>query len=110
MASLYAQYLMEKTDDQIIETNDGFVTYRFLDAVSVYIVDIYVNPTGRKRGAATVLANHVVDIAKAKGCEKLIGTVIPSNKNSTDSLRVLLAYGMKLESSAPDLIVFGKGI
>ena len=39
--SLYAEYLREKTDDEIIETVEGFATYRFLPGYACYIIDIY---------------------------------------------------------------------
>lgn len=110
MASLYAQYLMEKTDDQIIETDSGFATYRYMGNETIYIVDIFIQKGFRGYTHATNLANIIVEEAKTRGCKKLVGTVIPSNKNSTDSLKVLIAYGMKLESSGPDLIVFSKEI
>ena len=41
--SLYANYLREKSFDEILETDKGFATYRFLDErKTVYIVDLYV--------------------------------------------------------------------
>lgn len=109
--SLYANYLREKTTDQIMETDHGFATYRFLkDQNAVYIVDIYVLPEFRKSNVASSMADAIVKAAKEDGYKKLVGSVIPSNKNSTDSLLVLLAYGMSLESSSNDFIVFGKEI
>ena len=106
---MYADYLKEKTDDMIVETDKGFATYRYMnDGKSVYIIDIYILPHLRELGAASSIADLIVVGAKAKGCTELIGTVVPSNKNSTDSLKVLLGYGMKLFSSSQDLIVFKK--
>jgi ribosomal protein S18 acetylase RimI-like enzyme len=109
--SLYAQYLKEKTNDQILETEKGFATYRYLDGdKSVYIVDIYVLPEFRKSHAASNLADQIVVEAKQRGAKELLGSVVPSTKGSTQSLKVLLGYGMSLKSSAQDFIVFTKGI
>lgn len=109
--SLYAQYLKERTDDFIIENGAGFVTYRYMnEGKAVYIVDIYIVPELRKSGAAAGLADRVVEEAKAKGATELLGSVVPSTKNSTVSLRVLLGYGMTLVSSTNDFIVFKKEI
>lgn len=108
---MYAGYLMEKTDYQIVETNEGFATYRYLeDQKAVYIVDIYIVPDLRKKGVASTIADNIVEAARIKGCTKLLGSVVPSNKNSTSSLKVLLAYGMSLESSSGDFILFKKDI
>lgn len=111
MSSLYASYLNERTNDEILESQDGFATYRFInDGKSVYIIDIFTKPEVRKTGYAAALADIIVKRAKEKGCTELIGTVVPSTKGATTSLKVLLAYGMELQSAAPDLIVFRKGI
>lgn len=110
-SSHYANYLSERTTDFIMEDSNGFVTYRFLnDGKSVYIIDIYVIPDMRKQGLASDFADIVVSMAKARGCEEVLGTVVPSSKGSNESLRVLLAYGMELKSSAHDIIIFRKGI
>lgn len=106
---MYAEYLKEKTSDHIIETARGFATYRFVDK-AVYIVDIYTIPQYRKTNEASTIADIIVEVAKKKGCVELLGSVVPSNKGSTDSLNVLLAYGMKLKSSSDNFIVFHKEI
>lgn len=107
--SLYARYLTERTNDRILETEHGFATYRLLpEAKSVYIVDLYVDPDFRKSGAASRLADQIAEMAKKEGATKMLGSVVPSTKGSNDSMKVLLAYGMRLQSSAFDLIVFEK--
>jgi hypothetical protein len=111
MNSMYAKYLKEKTQDQIVETDKGFVTYRYLaDGKTVYIVDIYVLPDWRQTYAAKAMADNIVEEARKKGCNQLLGSVVPSNKSSTTSVKVLLAYGMNLVSSGNDLIFFKKDI
>lgn len=107
--SLYAKYLTERTYDSILERPEGFVTYRYIDNTkSVYIMDIYIDPEFRTKGAASKLADVIADQARAKGYKEMLGTVVPSTKNSTASLKVLLGYGMELKNAGPDLIVFRK--
>lgn len=106
--SLYAEYIKERTSDEIVELAEGFATYRFTDEHTVYIIDIFVKPYLRKSGAARSMADEIVKIAKIKGCTKLLGSIIPSNKDSTISLKVLLAYGMTLDSCSTDFILFKK--
>ena len=108
--SLYAEYLKEKTSDQIIENEKGFITYRYVDEKTVYIIDLFILPDFRRDHVASLLADSIVEEAKKKGCTKLLGSVVPSNKNSNTSLKVLLGYGMVLESSSNDFIVFKKEI
>lgn len=109
--SLYGRYILERIGDGIIEREEGFATFRFLnDRKSIYIVDIYVLPDFRNQNIAKELADEIVAIGKEEGATELLGTVVPSARNSTDSLRVLLGYGMKLKSSTSDGIIFSKEI
>lgn len=110
MESLYAQYLTERTNDKIIEMEEGFVSYRFVDKNAVYIVDIFVKPEFRKQGFASKLADCVAAEARKHGCTSLLGTVDPRTKGSTISLCVLVAYGMKVSHLHEGLIVFKKEI
>lgn len=109
--SMYADYIRERTDDDIVESDAGFATFRFInDGKSVYIIDIYVEPGHRKSGHASDLANEIAEIGRGRGCSELLGTVVPSTRGSTTSIKVLLAYGMTLHSASNDLIVFRKDI
>lgn len=108
--SMYAEYIKERTDDHILETETGFATYRFLGDATCYIIDIYVKPEFRKQSVASDIADTIMGIAKSSGYKKLIGSVVPSAKGSTTSLRVLLGYGMTLESCSNDFILFKKDI
>lgn len=108
--SLYSQYTKERTNDIILETGAGFATYTYLDAQTVYIKDIFIVSECRGLGMASQLADQIVLEAKSKGCTTLLGSVCVSAKNSTDSLKVLLAYGMKLKSTVQDGIYLTKDI
>lgn len=107
--SLYGQYIKEREGKSILEKDYGFATY-VINGQECYIEDIYVVPEMRKKHVASELANEVVEIAKAKGCTVLTGTVSPTAKGATESLKVLLAYGFQLHSCRPDLIIFAKEI
>ncbi len=109
IVSHYADYLKEKTADLIIEDESGFASYRWInEGKSVYIVDIYIIPEYRRKGVAALFADRIAAEAKERGCTDMIGSVIPSNKGSSESLDVLRSYGMELVSSAQDVIYFRK--
>jgi hypothetical protein len=108
---MYAKYIKERTSDHIFENDYGFATFRFLDdGKTVYIIDIFIEEKQRQSGKASLLADLIVSEAKLKGATKLIGSVVPSTKNSTTSMKVLLGYGMVLDSAADNLIIFRKDI
>lgn len=108
--SYYAEYLKERLGDEIIENEHGFVVFRYLNDQTVYIVDIFIAHKHREMNNASLLANEVIKIAKQRGCTILIGSVVPTTKNSTISLKVLLGYGMTLQSASQDFITFKKDI
>ncbi len=110
MESLYSKYISERTTDCVYETPVGYVLYRYINDNQVYIVDIFVEKNSRKNGEAARMADEIVKFAKVRGCKQLIGSVAPSSKNSNDSLKVLLGYGMTLASCSNDFIVFSKEI
>ncbi len=107
MDSLFAQYIKERENKEIIESDIGFATYYFVDK-NCYIQDIFVKSDFRKSGEASRLADEISKIAKENGCTKLYGSVVPSAKGSTESLHVLLHYGFKLNSSINNFIAMEK--
>lgn len=107
--SLYADYLLERTDIQILERIDGFATYSIVGE-ECYIRDVYVVPKERRHHAASSMGNEIADIARLKGCTFLTGSVCPQAKGANESLKFLMAYGMKLHSAANNLIIFKKDL
>lgn len=106
--SLYAEYL-KLNGKEIIEMDEGYATYfDFNDGI--YIEDIYVRPEFQKQGIASKIADVIAMIAKAKGFTKLYGSIRPSYKYSTESMKILLAYGFKINSSVNDAIALVKEI
>lgn len=108
--SFYADYLKERTNDNILETEYGFVTYRYLNEKQVYIIDIYVDPLHRKQGIAAKMATAIAMEAKSLGCSEMLGTVIASTKGAKESLLILFAYGMDLSKIENNIIILKKDI
>lgn len=106
---MYRDYLKERLGDVLLERDEGFATYRFIGD-AVYIVDIYVRPDFRRTMVASNMADEIAEIAKEKGCKEMIGTVSSMSKNPTDSIKVLLGYGMKFFSSTNEGLIFKKEI
>lgn len=107
--SLFGQYISEREGKEIVEDNQGFATYFYVND-GVYIENIYVSPDFRQAGVASKYADQIAELAKAKGYKKMYGSVAPSKKGSTASLKVLFAYGFELESAAQNAIIVVKEI
>lgn len=111
--SLWADYLSECLGKIVLEAEEGFAVYLYTmwnDRKAVYIEEIYVRPDLRKRGVAASLADAIADVAKEQGCAFLIGSVAPTARGSTASLKVLLSYGFELShlDAQNNLIIFTK--
>lgn len=107
--SLYADYVKERGVFNIVELEQGFATYR-INGAECYIEDIYVVPEARNKHIATLLADRISEEAKEKGCRYLTGSVMPTANKSTESTKVLLAYGFKLLRAENNAIYFIKEI
>lgn len=106
---MFADYIKERENKECLYSAKGFATFLF-EKETCYIENIYVKPEFRKEGEASRLADEIADIAAKKGCKLLMGSVSPLANGSTDSLKVLLAYGFKLVSSTNNFIILSKEI
>jgi hypothetical protein len=110
MKSLYAQYVLEREDQETLENEFGFLTYRALPSKEApqefRIFDLYVIPEKRKSGVASSLADQVVLLAKGSGCHILTGSVDTHARGATESVKVLLAYGFQVLRTDGPMIYF----
>ena len=107
---MYKQYLKERTNTHVVESDQGFATYTasFSEdgSFDCYIEDIYVIPEARQGKEASRLADQIKHRAKELRCDRLIGSVVPSANNSTTSLKALVGYGFELLKSEDNIIWF----
>ena len=107
---LYKQYLEEREGGFLIAEEHGFVTYKQIDALSVWIVDIFVEKDHRKEGIATRLSALVVEEARKLGCTRVYGTADINAKGVTTSLKSILADGFEFSHAEGNMLYFIKNI
>ena len=107
--TLFARYRMEREGGHTLEKEHGFATY-LMGPEECYIQDIYVLPEHRKGGLAAEMADEIAEIGRDQGCTVLTGSVDVRTKRSTDSLKVLLAYGMFLSEVRGNMIIMSKDL
>ncbi len=111
MPSLYAKYIAEREGKLILETDEGFATYKFFEKLStVYIEEVFVLPEFRQTGIGAAFVDKISEIAQDAGYEKLLTSVCPAAKDSTTSLKAVLACGFELDSLSESLIYLSKPI
>ncbi len=107
--SLYADYIRERTQKKVLETDYGFCVYQIFGK-ECYIEEVYVVPEKRREGYATMLGDLVGAIAKGLDCTHLTGSVCVRAPEPTRSLRGLIAAGYKILRCEPDMIYMVKEI
>jgi hypothetical protein len=106
--TLFAQYIKERENKEIIENDYGFVTYFFLANGDCYIEDVYIIPEKRRTKLASEFGQQVELLAKECGSKKVLGSVDINANNKTESMKFLLSYGFKLCYISGSLIYLSK--
>lgn len=107
--SNFAAYKKERENAFIIEDETGFATaIEYGDYF--YIDEIFVRKGFRKQNFAATYADKLVELGLSLGYEKILGSVDVNANGATTSLKVLLAYGMRLHSTNGSIIYFEKDI
>jgi len=57
----YAQYLKEKYNRKLVESENGFIDYELFDDGSMYIYTLFVSKESRNKGEAFALEQEVID-------------------------------------------------
>lgn len=104
---MFKEYFKELKDLHVYEEENGFILYK-LQPPYLYIRDIYVKPEHRRSHLAADMADKLAKVAKDLGYTHMLGDVEPSNNSATASIKVLLAYGMRVKEANQDEIIFIK--
>lgn len=108
--SLYGDYIKERENKDIIESDKGFATYTIYPNGECYLQDLYVVPAYRQTGLASNMADKIVEIAREANCNTLIGSVCVDANGATQNLKVFLNYGMQVNKIIGNMIFLKKNI
>lgn len=81
---LFRCLVAETTDGEIIGFASYFFAYYSWTGKAVYLDDLYVTQTHRKKGVGAALLNGIIDIARRNNCIKVRWQVSNWNKNGID--------------------------
>ena len=105
--SLYGEYIQEREGKSIIENDFGFATF-LINGDECYVCDIYIKKEHRIKNIASKFTDEIADIGREMGCKYLLGTVTPSLRGATVSMKAQLAYGFKIHAAKDDFIFLRK--
>lgn len=96
----HRDYKLEHEGVEIIETEQGFVTYKMDQQNScACILELYVAPTARKSGHAQLLIEQVRVLGREAGLNRLITNVDPNDEGAERTRRALEKAGMQKQDT-----------
>jgi GNAT superfamily N-acetyltransferase len=108
-SSLYGQYIKERLNKEILETDYGFVTYSFTPD-GIYAEDLYILPKFRKSKLAADFHEQLVKIAKDKGLKYIYTSILIGTPSCDKNLSLLMKNGAKIHSASSNTIYLSKEI
>ena len=102
--SLFSEYVKETKQMDIIEDEQGFVTF-LVSGEDCYIADLFIRPQFRRKHKAFSFGDELKQIAKDKGCKNLVTTVNTTNVDPSTPLKGILAFGFKVISANNNIIL-----
>lgn len=94
MTNLHRDYKVEHDGVRLLETKEGFATYKVDDKTLCYM-EVYVTPDQRGKGKAVELTHQVHKIARELGASQVIAMVDPNDVSAKATAGALMSAGMK---------------
>lgn len=107
--SLYADYVLEREGNSVLETEFGFIEYRIAPPF-VRIESLFITKAERGKGRAKLLVERVTQIARDAECTHLWAQVWLGAQGSEESLKTALAMGGVMQSAQNNTIILVKEI
>ena len=107
--TLYAKYLKERQDIDVLENKNGFITYK-ISGDECFIVDMCIDQEIRALGNARLFINELEKIAKEKSCKYISGNIHLWDKGANNTLIAALNIGFKVVKAEQGILVIVKEI
>lgn len=111
MSNLYKQYLKEEENREVIETEEGFITYSIIGE-ECYVAEVYVVPAQRNKLNSHKLLALVVEEAKKSNCKFLTANTFMEEDvvKYTRKVRLMIDAGFLINKVMDRNIIFYKKI
>ena len=105
--TLYAKYIKERDQVEILENECGFLLYKIIGK-DCLIVDLFIEAESRNLGECRKLVDELSLIAKSANCESLFGNIQINDPGSSRTMKAALAIGFEILSANIQLITIIK--
>lgn len=107
--TLYAKYIKEREDADIIENDHGFLTYKILNKEMI-IINLYIDQNSRKSGYCRDLVAKLEEKAIAAMCDIMTGNIHIVDPGANITMQAALMLGFKIGSANQNTILIYKNI
>ena len=102
--TLYAEYLKERQEAEILENESGFIIYKLTDG-ECFIIDMFIRPEIRGLGEGHSLVKNLKQIAIASGCKAITANIHLADKNANKTLLAGLHTGFKVVRADQNILL-----
>lgn len=96
--TLYAKYIKERLNQDILENENGFITYS-INGEECFIAEMYVDKKKQSAGFGTDLIKLLNEIALEKGCKFITGNIQLFDQGKEQTMISALKCGFYIYSS-----------
>lgn len=107
--TLYAKYLTERNNTNILENETGFVAY-IINNSDCFIADMFINKENRASGKARALICQLEEIALKNSCEKITGNIHLWDSGASNTLLAALNIGFNIIRADQNILLISKKI
>jgi GNAT superfamily N-acetyltransferase len=107
--TLYAEYLSERMDGEILESEKGFITYK-VNGTECFIIDMFVSKKYRSASFGRDFINELCDIALQRGCNIITANVHLWDKGHDNTLIAAFKTGFKISNAENGVLIIYKKI
>ena len=105
--TLYAKYIKDRQDGEILENEFGFITYRIVEK-ECFIMDMCIDTSKRGRGFGKILVYDLERIALEKGCDVISANVHLWDKGASNTMLAALTVGFEIAQANNNVILIIK--
>lgn len=107
--TLYAKYIKQRENAEVLETDKGFVVYKFIED-EIFIKEIFIDESNRQSGVCRELVTKLEDIARINNKKIITGKIFLNDPNCNQTLIAALLIGFKVIRADQDIILILKEI
>ena len=107
--TLYAKYMKERQNAEILENENGFIVYG-IGGEECFLMEIYIEPSSRGGPTLKRLMDTLSDIAMECGCKSISATIHVVDPHATKTIASAIKIGFEIKVAQNGIIIIAKNL